>query len=618
MPHLLAISIGPVQEFIASARRSRDLWFGSWLLSELSKAAAKQVGKDNLIFPSVTVPEDLNPGSEFNVVNKILAKVADGEQDVKDLCKAIEAAIKQRLNELAGDAFDRLPQNKTRFHRDVAEKQLENLVEFYWAALPLNGDYAKARDAAEALLAARKATRDFQKVGWQFNEAIAHAPKSSLDGQRESVIDESVYDTLSKDELYKQFGVRQGERLCGVGLLKRHGNRQSSDGTRNDGFFSTSHVAALPLLEQLKNEVAVKKYIKALRGCGLHRNNGLNSVPRLKDSNKKIVNRHPAFRFYDGHLLFEERLADYIDQKKPGGKDKLDRARAALRDFLKTALNNQQPFPYYALLLADGDNMGKAIDAKAQEGWVEHQKLSARLSAFAQSVRDIVQVNHKGSLVYAGGDDVLAFVPLHKVLACARALADKFKGDLVRFQFTDKNGKKNSPSLSVGVAVVHHLNPLSDALDLAHRAEKRAKDAGRNALAVTISKRSGVAFTVKGQWGDIDSRLQYFTCLHRAEAIPDGAAYELRQLSKDLSDLPPEAKRVEAERILKRKRVKNEKLRDDVLKELAKHINDLNLSLEDLANELIAARTFARAMKQAGITVKEIAHQGEQKKEDAK
>lgn len=55
--YLLAIGIGPVQEFIASARRSRDLWFGSWLLSEISKAAAKKIadecGRDNLIFPVV-------------------------------------------------------------------------------------------------------------------------------------------------------------------------------------------------------------------------------------------------------------------------------------------------------------------------------------------------------------------------------------------------------------------------------------------------------------------------------------------------------------------------------------------------------------------------------------
>jgi CRISPR-associated protein Cmr2 len=36
MNYSMVIGVGPVQEFIASARRSRDLWFGSWLLSEPS------------------------------------------------------------------------------------------------------------------------------------------------------------------------------------------------------------------------------------------------------------------------------------------------------------------------------------------------------------------------------------------------------------------------------------------------------------------------------------------------------------------------------------------------------------------------------------------------------
>jgi CRISPR-associated protein Cmr2 len=39
--YLLALSIGPVQNFIAAARRTRDLWFGSHVLSEISKAAAR-------------------------------------------------------------------------------------------------------------------------------------------------------------------------------------------------------------------------------------------------------------------------------------------------------------------------------------------------------------------------------------------------------------------------------------------------------------------------------------------------------------------------------------------------------------------------------------------------
>ena len=58
--HLLAMAIGPVQDFIAAARRTRDLWFGSHVLSEISKAAAKavadQVGFDALIFPAPQAP----------------------------------------------------------------------------------------------------------------------------------------------------------------------------------------------------------------------------------------------------------------------------------------------------------------------------------------------------------------------------------------------------------------------------------------------------------------------------------------------------------------------------------------------------------------------------------
>ena len=82
MKYLLSIAIGPVQDFIATARRSRDLWFGSWLLSELSEVVARAIGEENLIFPS-----NLNG----NVVNKILAIVPDIDDSFeKNLRKAIE------------------------------------------------------------------------------------------------------------------------------------------------------------------------------------------------------------------------------------------------------------------------------------------------------------------------------------------------------------------------------------------------------------------------------------------------------------------------------------------------------------------------------------------------
>lgn len=43
--YIVIISIGPVQSMIASARKSRDLWSGSWLLSELAKACAISLKK---------------------------------------------------------------------------------------------------------------------------------------------------------------------------------------------------------------------------------------------------------------------------------------------------------------------------------------------------------------------------------------------------------------------------------------------------------------------------------------------------------------------------------------------------------------------------------------------
>src|SRR6266545_4574430 len=186
MAYLFSLALGPAQQFIAAARRTRDLWFSSWLLSELSKAAAREMGKDRLIFPFVDDDGELKPESEFNVVNKILAKVDD---DPRRLGESVKAAVCKRLNEIRDEAFRHLPDGSC------------------------NLDYAKARQRVEALLAARKNTRNFGPTEkWRGNEW-----KSSLDGLRESVI-------LKTAALEKR-GVKKTETLCGVGLLKRLGKR---------------------------------------------------------------------------------------------------------------------------------------------------------------------------------------------------------------------------------------------------------------------------------------------------------------------------------------------------------------------------------------------------------
>ena len=576
---LIVFHVGPVQDFIATARRSRDLWFGSWLLSELAKAAALEIVKQNgndiscLVFPAPADLEQLR-SFDFNVPNKVMALI---KCDPAELGGAVKEAVLRRLGEICDDAYKKV---KGGFNREVAEQQVKDFPEFFWASYSFNGDYKKARDFAEALLNARKVTRNFAPATWG-----STASKCSLDGSRESVIPEDAY-KMEESELREKYRLQRGERLCGVCLLKRHGRRGPQE-----YFFSTSHVAALPLLERLTEEhrPLVEKYIAKLKELGI-----------TEDALEKVWPQHPVFGPYDGHLLFEERLHEFFQEE-----EKLLEAKKALRAFLNEAFDGKKPLPYYALLLADGDHMGKVIDA--QETPEKHRELSRAQSRLAREAREIVK-EHQGSLIYSGGDDVLALVPLHTVLACARRLAETFRLRLANFKVKDGE-KEMSPTLSVGIAVAHHLAPLSDVLELTRAAGKAAKSVeGKNALAVALSKRSGVERTVKGTWGTLDRWLEWFIELHRTEAIPDGAAYELRDLASQLETSDDELKetlqkaaREEAKRILRRKKARRgaERIAEDVLKELETFLHESEFSFEklkQLADELIIAREFAAAM----------------------
>src|SRR2546421_7004298 len=49
---MLLFSLGPVQSFIAQARKTRDLWLGSFLLSVLMEAGMKGIEEKALVFPT--------------------------------------------------------------------------------------------------------------------------------------------------------------------------------------------------------------------------------------------------------------------------------------------------------------------------------------------------------------------------------------------------------------------------------------------------------------------------------------------------------------------------------------------------------------------------------------
>ncbi len=228
--HLLAMAIGPVQDFIAAARRTRDLWFGSHVLSEISKAAAKavadQVGLGALIFPAPQAADDLAPHdteAKLEVANVILARLPSGAVPA-DVAKAAKQAAETRWREFANAAFDEVA---GAVDAGIWESQVNDVVEFYaaWKALASDDAYMKYRKDVMRLLAGRKACRDFVTA-----YGVPGVPKSSLDGARESVLDSrfrkairdhrSLKTPLTKEQTtwLRQLRLTGGEELDVIGL----------------------------------------------------------------------------------------------------------------------------------------------------------------------------------------------------------------------------------------------------------------------------------------------------------------------------------------------------------------------------------------------------------------
>ena len=106
--YLLLVTVGPVQDFIAQARRTRDFWYGSHLVSELSRKAAMAIVAQGgqLIFPALdqSIQSELDELSvclspsrksgkpPLNIANKILAELPAAKAP-KDVAKEVRKSV---------------------------------------------------------------------------------------------------------------------------------------------------------------------------------------------------------------------------------------------------------------------------------------------------------------------------------------------------------------------------------------------------------------------------------------------------------------------------------------------------------------------------------------------
>jgi CRISPR-associated protein Cmr2 len=383
------------------------------------------------------------------------------------------------------------------------------------------------------------------------------------------------------------------ERLCAVCTVKRFVQLlyfASMFGLRGS-FPSTSEIAVASfkaaVLEKLRDGQQGKKLADALRDHletlqllgqdGFPTTVAQDAIPRLRRLQRQVSNLSPQteadvdrFLHYDGAAFFAEtftaqRLKDDYDLTVSEADARA--ARESLRRLLDAAIEGGIPSPpkYYAALMMDGDQAGQWLSGThkglATLGRVLHPEvrrqlenlphwrdllngrrlmtpavhaaISDALARFAlKLVRFVVEHRYCGRVVYAGGDDVLALLPLDQALPAARELRALFSGEvkhqkaLVEFAAdealpvafgdgqvsgylvnSERPAKDIIPTMgptasaSIGIAIAHHLQPLDAALQAMREAEHAAKETyDRNALCIHLLKRSGEEARVGAQW----------------------------------------------------------------------------------------------------------------------
>jgi CRISPR-associated protein Cmr2 len=481
--YLFLFTLGPVQSFIAQARKTQDLYAGSRLLSELIKTAIDEVGRDKIIFPYA--PSDSIEWTNIeSLPNRFIAQIDIAENELNQKGIDVEKAVRDKWKDIADKTLVGVHAKPHGFDEQIAQH-----LDIFWVFEPFTEGvtYADAFRNIEKQLGAIKNIRAFE----QFNYGVAlgeRGRKCSLDGQRNIKFyrksekqdkRDKLTDVIVKQRfLFSQNGdarilsyddtwlkiseLQPGEGLSAVSFVKRRYDTTEFD--------STSKIALADWISDLLLK------------------NGFNELKQYQKS----------FSEFNDQLYFDENLTDDYFKKqgiKLANNQTLEQIQNSLKS-LKSKTNKKQS-KYYAALAFDGDYMGQWLsgDSELLKEGVDlqtfHKAFAERLATFSEFAKGYLDGNNRGKTVYAGGDDFLGFVNLNSLFDVLKMLRAQFK-TLVNNEL--KQFVKEEISFSAGVCIAHYKEPLSIVLGKAKHMEEAAKDytkGEKDKLGIVVLRGSG-------------------------------------------------------------------------------------------------------------------------------
>jgi CRISPR-associated protein Cmr2 len=463
--HLFIFSIGPVQSFIAQARKAQDLWAGSQLLSDLiTKTIVQAKATSNTfdcIFPYETAKSK---------PNRFVAKVE--VDNIKDFGDNLKIWINDELLRIAKSSF------KDSSFYNLAKSQLADFLEVYWAAVPYDeANYVANYGLLERTLGAVKNYRAYNQFSEQGRKCVMNGFYNALFYKRidaetdtkTSLQDRKFLDkkglVFPDDERHLEISkLQKGEGICGVSFLKRFYKSDKQ-------FPSVANVALMHLWQNdsIKNS---------------------DELFQMLICDGKSVSTIDEF---NAQLLYSENINEDYWKEQEITKCTVACADDNLRKLTTKVKEQNLKFnKYYAAMIFDADNMGSKISSCLSIE--QHKNLSKRLSDYADWARDYVD-RGRGKTIYAGGDDFMGILNLNTLFETIENLRKEFGN---RFN-------TEGLTFSAGIAIAHYKAPLSEVLNYARKMEQQAKDRdGKNAFSIAVLKHSGEIHEMVLPWSKKD------------------------------------------------------------------------------------------------------------------
>ena len=215
--YLLLFSISPVQSFISQARKTKDLYAGSKLLSHLCKSAIEEFENNGgkILFPQKY--------DSISVSNTFLGEIKIKQDKLDTKGKEIEEQINEKLNDLGNSISEHIKSELEQLANtalqakfsDIAKKQLESLFEVFWIFYPEGEDYKKAYIEITRHHNAIKNIRKFSQLEEDGKR------KCSICGERNALFYRGKKKSFLIDCALNVSEVADDEALCAVCYLKR-------------------------------------------------------------------------------------------------------------------------------------------------------------------------------------------------------------------------------------------------------------------------------------------------------------------------------------------------------------------------------------------------------------